>query len=192
MKKSNVITGLGLILLIATIIVSVNLYFQGNLTPYGIFVAIGSALLSAVALIAGLKDSIELVKHISENRDVRKSQNSVFSIESPKHKETFPVGITIEAYGKHSLPHGSFAWALLRDVYGNYYLQNPRVEFETSNIWRATNIHLGREIIEIIFVKVTATGNEFFKKKVEDKDWDTFDSLPLGTTILERVRVSTK
>src|SRR5215510_193568 len=97
-----------------------------------------------------------------------------FHIISPTSGKSFAIGSVIEADGKHSLELNSFVWAVLRDIYGHYYIQNPPVALHSDGSWHARNLHLGHDIIEIIFVKVTVDGNNQFLRKVKNKEWDAF------------------
>ena len=80
-------------------------------------------------------------------------------------------------------------WAILLDTYGHYYLQNPPIVLNPDGSWHAKNLHLGHDIVEIVFVKVNRNGNEDFLRKVKDQDWGAFDTLPTGTEILTNIRV---
>jgi len=112
-----------------------------------------------------------------------------FQITSPTNGKSFTSGNVIEANGKHSLDTTSFVWAVLQDTYGHYYLQNPPVSLQPDGNWHAKNIHLGDEIIEILFVKVTTSGNEHFLAKVKNHDWGAFDEFPLQTEKLRTVSI---
>ena len=115
---------------------------------------------------------------------------SSFQITSPATGKSFSTGSVIRADGQHSLAESSFVWAILRDTYGHYYLQNPPVVINPDGRWHATNLHLGHDIIEIIFIKVNTNGNDHFLGKVKNKDWGAFDELPTGTENLESVSVN--
>ena len=115
---------------------------------------------------------------------------SSFSITSPAIEKTYPAGSVIEANGRHALDAHSNVWAILQDTYGHYYLQNPPLVLSSDGSWRATNLHLGHDVVEIIFVSVTKTGNEHFLGKVKDNDWGAFDNLPAGTEKLGSVGVA--
>ncbi|MBK9924920.1 MAG: hypothetical protein IPP66_06455 [Anaerolineales bacterium] len=115
---------------------------------------------------------------------------SSFQITFPSPGESFSIDSVIEANGNHSLEIDSFIWAVLRDTYGHYYLQNPPVSMKPDGNWHAKNIHLGEEIIEITFVKATTTGNEHFLRKVENHDWGGFDEFPLGTEQIGSVSIN--
>ncbi len=112
-----------------------------------------------------------------------------FQITSPTNGKSFPVGSVIEASGNHSLDTNSRVWVVLRDTHGHYYLQNPPAILHSDGSWHATNLHLGHDIIEIIFVKVMASGNDHFLGKVRDHDWGAFDEFPSGTEKLGSISV---
>jgi len=112
-----------------------------------------------------------------------------FQITSPTVGQAFSVGSVIEAHGRHALDHNSSAWAILWNTYGHYYIQNPPIDLTPDGSWRATNMHLGHDIIEIIFVRVTKDGNDYFLEKVKNNNWGAFDNLPAGTEKLGSVRV---
>ena len=113
-----------------------------------------------------------------------------FQITSPTNGKSFSAGSVIDANGKHSLDINSFVWAVLRDTYGHYYLQNPPVVINSDGSWRSTNLHLGHDILEIIFIKVTTNGDDHFLVKVKNNDWGAFDELPTGTEKLGSVSVN--
>lgn len=96
------------------------------------------------------------------------------------------------SWGRHAMDQGSFVWAALKDIFGHYYLQNPPVALKTDGSWLASNLHLGHDIVEIIFVQVTGSGNDHFLRKVRSNEWGAFDDLPTGTDILGRVRIIVK
>jgi len=50
---------------------------------------------------------------------------AMFQIVSPASGKSFSVGSVIEAHGNHFIDPNSPVWAILQDVYGHYYLQNP-------------------------------------------------------------------
>ena len=112
-----------------------------------------------------------------------------FKIISPSTGKSFSTGSVIEANGQHSLVLNSFVWVVLRDIYGHYYLQNPPVMISSDGSWRAKNLHLGHDIIEIVFVKVTRDGNDQFLRKVKNNEWGAFDVFPSGTEKLGGVSV---
>ena len=129
-------------------------------------------------------------KQILDSKESLSSTNPRFLVTSPTQNELFHDNQEIEAYGKTSLPKDSLIWTILRDKYNHLYLQNPPVEIEPgNNRWISRNIHLGKGIIEVIFVKVTDEGNEVFEKKVANEEWGHFDSLPMGSETLEKVQI---
>lgn len=115
-----------------------------------------------------------------------------FEITSPISGKVFPIGSVIEANGSHTLDAASFVWSILRDIFGHFYLQNPPVVLSSNGGWQAKNLHLGHDILEIIFVKVDSKGNENFLKKVKNNEWEAFDALPAGTEVLGRVGVNVR
>jgi hypothetical protein len=114
---------------------------------------------------------------------------STFQINSPVQGKSFSVGSVIEANGGHSLSPNSLVWAILRDIYGHYYLQNPPVMLNADGNWLAKNIHLGHDIIEIMFGQVTAKGNDEFLRKVRNQEWEAFDAFPAGAETLGSVSI---
>lgn len=112
-----------------------------------------------------------------------------FHIMSPANGKAFSTGSVIESTGTHSLDPASLMWVVLQDVFGHYYLQNPPVRLNSNGDWHAKNIHLGHDITEIIFVRVTADGNEFFLKKVNNNDWGAFDEFPPETENLGNISI---
>lgn len=114
---------------------------------------------------------------------------SSFQITSPTSGQSFSAGSVIEANGRHSLNAASFVWAVLWDAYGHYYLQNPPVILNSDGSWHAKNLHLGHDIIEIIFVKVNQSDNDDFLKKVKNQVWGAFDVLPARAEKLGSVQV---
>src|SRR5262245_21628653 len=112
-----------------------------------------------------------------------------FQINSPTNGKPFAAASDIEATGLHSLELNSFVWAVLRDIFGHYYLQNPPILLHSDGSWQAKNLHLGHDIVEIIFVQVTAKGNDEFLRKVRNQEWEAFDKFPDGTEMLGSVSV---
>ena len=115
-----------------------------------------------------------------------------FEISSPVNGKAFSAGSVIEANGNHNLDAASFVWSILQDIFGHYYLQNPPVILNPNGGWLAKNLHLGHDILEIIFVKVNPKGNEIFLSKVKNNDWGAFDLLPDGTEVLGRVNIAVR
>jgi hypothetical protein len=113
----------------------------------------------------------------------------IFQIHAPAFGTSFPTGSVIEANGSHSLDLNWHVWTILRDIYGHYYLQNPPVTLHSQGTWNANNIHLGHDIVEIMFVKVTAKGNDDFSRKVKHQEWGAFDEFPAGTETLGTVNI---
>ncbi len=114
---------------------------------------------------------------------------TTFQITSPAPGTSFPTGSVIEANGLHSLDLNCHVWTILRDTYGHYYLQNPPVTLHFHGNWNAKNIHLGYDIVEILFVKVTAKGNDDFLRMVKHQEWGAFDQFPAETEIIGSVSI---
>lgn len=114
---------------------------------------------------------------------------ATFQIQTPAPGTSFPTGSVIEASGSHALDFNSHVWTILRDTYGHYYLQNPPVTLDSHGTWNAKNIHLGHDIVEILFVKVTAKGNDEFLRKVKHQEWGAFDAFPAETETLGNVSI---
>lgn len=115
-----------------------------------------------------------------------------FSISYPKNGKRFRVGAVTEAIGTHTLNPDSHVWAILNDTYCNNYLQNPPLMIDADGAWRATNIHLGEDIIRILFVMVTHEGHQFFLGKAENNEWGAFSGFPAGSKELGSVRIKVK
>lgn len=114
---------------------------------------------------------------------------AAFQIQSPEAGAAFAAGSIIEAHGSHTLEVNSSVWAILSDTYGHYYLQNPPVTLSSRGTWHVNNIHLGHDIVEILFVKVNTPGHNDFLRKVKRQEWGAFDQLPAETEIIGRVSI---
>lgn len=92
-------------------------------------------------------------------------------------------------HGRYS---GTFSrvWALLKDSYGNHYIQHPIVEFFTNGSWKSMNINPGQGITSILFVEVDGRADSVFQNKVDRADWGGFRSLPTGASILENIPIT--
>jgi len=114
---------------------------------------------------------------------------AMFQIVSLASGKSFSVGSVIEAQGNHSIDPNSSVWAILQDVYGHYYLENPPVALKPDGSWHTTNIHLGHDIVKIIFVRTMSSGNSHLLSKVKNQEWGAFDAFPAETKILGSVNV---
>ena len=66
------------------------------------------------------------------------------------------------------------------DEFGNYYLQSPKADLSNGS-WRSFNIRPLRDIKVIIWYEVDDKGEECFKAKVDNAEWDglqTFLQIP--------------
>ena len=95
----------------------------------------------------------------------------------------------ITAQGTYSSAGSGQVWVVLKDSFGNYYLQNPPVEFQQGGQWIAENIRPITGITSIVFLYVTPDGNAAFQKKVDDEHFEAFRSLPNGSQIQKTIKV---
>lgn len=101
-------------------------------------------------------------------------------------REELPLTIT----GQY-LPHdGLSAWTLLEDSYGNYYLQDPQVQFLPYDIWIAPNVIPGIGIERIHFMMVNGSGQATFEQMVDWREWGAFKLLPTGSVKLASVEIT--
>lgn len=110
-------------------------------------------------------------------------------ITSPRSGQTLSQGVQIACTGTYTGQNPPYVWVVLQDTIGQYYLQNPPVEFHSDGTWIAHNIRPGQGISEIAVVQVTSAGNAEFQQKVDNGDFGFFNQLPLGTTTLAAVSV---
>lgn len=101
----------------------------------------------------------------------------------------------ITANGTHNLTSDEKVWIFLRDIYRNYYVQNPPIELLTDGTWEATNIRPCKEIRYIIAIYVNPEGNELVESWVRTRLFgaiseDAIKALP-GSMELDRVRIIT-
>ena len=106
-------------------------------------------------------------------------------ITSPLPGVMLTSGKEIDCNGTYELSYGMdtrgiYVWVLLGDKKENYYLQNPPVSFKNDGNWETT-IRPGKNLNKIIAVQVTNDGNDFFKEKVKNNEWDAFTELPEGS-----------
>jgi hypothetical protein len=92
------------------------------------------------------------------------------------------IPLTIQ--GTYTSVGSGLVWVVLRDNFGNYYLQNPPVQFNGDRTWTATNITPGSGVTSIDFVAVTPDGNGTFQRMVSNGDFGAFTQLPQGSLIL--------
>jgi hypothetical protein len=120
-----------------------------------------------------------------------------FGFDSPKPGDRIPANTGITCEGTYSLPAGiAFTdvhiWIVLKDDFGNYYLQSPQVELKAEGRWEATNIRPGPGITQIVAIQVTNEGHKIFLQKAEREDWIDFKELPEGSRPLANVNITTK
>jgi len=110
-------------------------------------------------------------------------------ITSPLSGQILSQGVQIACTGTYTGQNPPYVWVVLQDTIGQYYLQNPPVEFHSDGTWIARNIRPGQGIIQIAIVQVTSAGNALFQQKVSNGDFGSLNQLPLGTTTLAVVSV---
>jgi len=97
------------------------------------------------------------------------------------------IPLTIQ--GTYTSEGLGLVWVVLRDNFGNYYLQNPPVQFNGGGTWTATNITPRSGTTSIDFVAVTPDGNGTFQQKVSNGDFGAFTQLPQGSLILSSATI---
>ena len=97
------------------------------------------------------------------------------------------IPLTIQ--GSYTSEGSGLVWVVLRDNFGNYYLQNPPVQFNGGGTWTATNITPRSGITTIDFVAVTPDGNGTFQQMVSNGDFGAFTQLPQGSLILRSATI---
>ncbi|MBK8043928.1 MAG: hypothetical protein IPK21_15475 [Haliscomenobacter sp.] len=86
--------------------------------------------------------------------------------------------------GHHNLPTQSKVWLLLHD--GKlYYLQNARLNLESSGNWTNHGVNVGHGIKSIHAVLVTDEGDLLFQQKIANSDYSGFSILPAGSRELD-------
>lgn len=110
-------------------------------------------------------------------------------VTSPYNGQVLQQGIPITCTGTYTGPSPASVWVVLKDTFGQYYLQNPPVEFYSDGTWIASSIIPGPNISEIDVVQVTSDGNANFQQKVANSDFGGFPQLPAGSTVLAMVSI---
>jgi TIR domain len=78
---------------------------------------------------------------------------------------------------------------VLQDSYGNYYVQNPEVQFLPNGRWLATNVLPGEGIDHVCFVAVDAKGKDSFDQMVARREFGAFSTLPTNSKVLRCIRI---
>lgn len=79
---------------------------------------------------------------------------------------------------------------LLQDSYGNYYVQNPPVNFAPDGRWYATNICVGEGILFVIFLELDEAAATEFRNMVWGRQFGGFSRLPEGSRILKMIQIN--
>jgi hypothetical protein len=163
-----------------------------NLSKTNQIVAIVSGLL---AIVGGLNTYFgfpfpELLI-FNKHTVTRISTTGDFSIESLKKKNgntinlgdsfNYKFAVPLSARGTTTLSDTAFAWVVVTDQAGFYYLQRPPVSIRSTQ-WSATNLFPLSGIKKLIFVQVDSEGNHFFMRKVEKNEWGKFSDMPNDST----------
>ena len=78
---------------------------------------------------------------------------------------------------------------VLKDVYGNYYVQNPPVDFAPEGQWYATNICVGEGILFVIFLELDQASVDYFNQMVWARNFGGFYPLPEGSRVLRQIKI---
>ena len=108
-----------------------------------------------------------------------------FEFDTPNEGSTLTANQPNDCTGTYELSFGTdttgiYVWILAGDDFGNYYLQNPPVSFNSNGIW-STSVRPGEGITKLFAVQVTEAGNDIFNRKVENGDFKGFIELPDGS-----------
>lgn len=95
---------------------------------------------------------------------------------------SYRFGIPISIRGVTQFADTDRVWVVLRDEYGNLYLQNPPVSILGTQ-WKATNIRPLNNITDILFVKVDLSGDSVLLQHVGANNL-SLSSLPANSTIV--------
>lgn len=77
-------------------------------------------------------------------------------------------------------------WAILRDKYNRFYLQNPPVYFYPDGRWFQNNISCGTNIVALVIVEVGLIGQSIFRDLVNKNFWGAFEP-PSDMNILDTI-----
>ena len=118
-------------------------------------------------------------------------------IKTPEENAVVQANTKIPCNGSYSFPAGVetsdiHVWIVLKDDYGNYFLQNPPVTFIQSQSWETTGVQPGPGITQLLAVQVNQEGHLIFRQKVENKEWGAFVDLPEGSEILDSVNITSQ
>lgn len=78
---------------------------------------------------------------------------------------------------------------VLQDSYGNYYVQNPPVNFTPDGHWYATNVCVGAGIMFVVFLELDQASASHFNDMVWQRRFGGFSPLPEGSRVLKQIRV---
>ena len=97
---------------------------------------------------------------------------------------TLHAGDYVQAYvpltikGTYSSKGSGHVWVVLEDLFRNFYLQNPPVQFNSNGTWTVTNINPELGITMVDFVSVTSAGHKVFLGMVAKCEFGAFHKLP--------------
>jgi glycosyltransferase involved in cell wall biosynthesis len=111
-----------------------------------------------------------------------------FSMLYPK-EDSFLSENIISCNGTHDYPLDSELWIVLEDKIGNYYLQSPKIRFDSETAWHQNNTRIGKDIIKIFVVYIK--GNEEFVIKEKNENWEAFKNLPTNSEIVAICNINT-
>lgn len=115
----------------------------------------------------------------------------VFTISNlGKGQRIRPADLPLRVEGRYQGTPPIEVRVVLRDDYGNLYVQNPEVLMLPDGKWFATNILPGQGITGILFLRNNDEARTWFKNRVARKQWGAFRELPEGSQIITYVPVS--
>ena len=134
---------------------------------------------------------IPVSEEISQNKYIKKISKQrppfpiEFRVETPQNEQIVrKEDCPLSASGTFSSEKEFYAWVILDDEHGNFYLQYPPIDFLAENRWKATKIKPGQGIEHIHFVYVDEQGNLEFQNMVSEESWGAFKEFPPNSNIL--------
>jgi hypothetical protein len=114
----------------------------------------------------------------------------VFDVETPRDGQEVREGdCPFSASGTYYSEKALDVWVILDDVYGNFYIQAPPINFLPRNRWEARNINPAPGIEHIHFIYVDKQGDTQFSTMVQKRRWGGFKKLPPNSKILQTIRI---
>jgi len=84
------------------------------------------------------------------------------------------------------LPAAGHFWAVMQGRGGEFYLQAPALLVQGDE-WVATNLRVGEQVSQILFVQADATVHAQFADRAAREDWSPLAVLPAGVAVVAAV-----